>query len=717
MELASLEQYVDISLLLQMKLLISSLSETNKQSMEKGDSLFGQGLPPNSIQEQYGLSYPGEVLERYEEKCGGGKRQMRAVMLALAEEKSLLEDSMFVGRQLEQFLRKVRQDMDADFYLGCAMFTFSDKEQEKEKLRLKLYQYPFRETAEAILAVYALRNEPNIWEFAKNLATRFFGVERTIKVYGNQRLYEWFLEQFNCEIRKYRKQDASLLKSLLELPCKHVKEGSVSWNRLLETGYSEQEILCLNMTLPDGARLPDVLDKNSITMERIALAGVKKLLNAEDLDDLYLMTLCKKLIMRYKRYGICLEGQKGILESLSSKVVIKNHEAYRYLYQNKDEMHIPKEWFCVDFGNEDWCGIAAWMSPGEFEHMFGTSFYYHPKPDIDKWLRNFQKITGKSYMDLFWTKNTYEVKQVFRLLTRGKKCDIVTIFQQYVEDKKVLPDDKMEDKWKMMKANITDTMNKLDHHEIYRFWDAFDQEYGICGLSCFMNRSRVILDDVVVAEPSRYYQGGYIQKLDFKEQFLSIDEQRKLFQWVEQTLYRERPEQYESFLYAFLEDGSAKRLFPEQCRDLFLAVMETMEDGGRKQRLCRQYYTDDEWEAYQAEEKQRNEDKRQKEKMEALERCRASIEQELSAAGDHYDACDILAKRLSKLRWKGDEFLVCLNIFREQMEICPKIGKKAANSVADSVVDEFGYNRLDWSVVQEIIGKMEVVADDGNSED
>lgn len=36
MELASLEQYVDISLLLQMKLLISSLSETNKQSMGRG---------------------------------------------------------------------------------------------------------------------------------------------------------------------------------------------------------------------------------------------------------------------------------------------------------------------------------------------------------------------------------------------------------------------------------------------------------------------------------------------------------------------------------------------------------------------------------------------------------------------------------------------------------------------------------------------------------
>lgn len=714
MELASLEQFVDISLLLQMRLLISSLSGENKQFTEKQrNSLFGQALPSNSMQEQYGLSYPGEVLERYEERCGGGERQTRAIMLALAEGKSLLEDSMFVGRQLDQFLRKVRQSAKEDFYLSCALFLFSDKEEEKERLRSKLCRYPFRETQEAVLAIYALRDEPGIWEFAKDLAVRFFGVERTVKAYGNNRLYQWFLEQFHFDIRKYRKQDANLLKSLLDLPCKHVKEGSVSWDRLLETGYTEQEVMCLNMLLPDGARLPDVLDRNSITMERMALSGVRMLLNSEHLDDLYLMTLCKELIMRYMKYNICLEGNKGILESLSHEVVIKNHDVYQYLYQNKDEMRIPPEWFYVDFGEEDWSSITAWMSPDEFESIFGSSFYYRKKPDIEQWLQNFRKSTGKSYMDLFWSKNTYEVRQTFRLLITENKCDIVVLFNQYAEDKRVLPENEMEDKWKMMKANIIDAMSRLDHHEVYRFWDAFDQEYGICEFSSFMNKSRIILDNVV-GRTSYYYQGGYIQRLDFKEEFLSIDEQRKLFQWVEQAFYREHPEQYESFLYTFLEDSSAKRLFPEQCKELFLAVMDTMEDGGRKQRLCRQYYTDEEWEAYQDEEKRRNEEKKQKERKEALGRCREDIKQALSTAGDHYEACEILAKRLSELRWKGDEFLICLNIFKEQMEICSKISKKAANRVAESVVDEFGYNRLDWSVVQEIIGKMEVVVDDGD---
>ena len=377
MQLASLEQYVDISLLQQMKHLLFTLSSEDKQFTERQrNSLFGQDVPVSPMEEQYGLNYPGEVLERYEERCGGGERQMRAIMLALAEGKNFLEGSMFVGRQLEQFLRKVRLRAEGDFYLSCALFLFSDKEGEKEKLRSRICRYSFQETAEAIFAIYTLRDEPDAWEFAREQAVRFFGKDRTIKAYGNERLYEWFLEQFYYDIRKYRKQDANLLKSLLELPCKYVKEGSTSWNRFLEMGYTEQEILYLNLSLPENAKLPDVLELNSITMERMALAGLQMLFNSEHLEEMHLMALCKALIIRYMKYEICLEGKKGILESLSRKVFIKNHDIYKYLYQGREEMHIPEEWFYVNFGDENWCDIATWMNPDEFECIFARVFIF-----------------------------------------------------------------------------------------------------------------------------------------------------------------------------------------------------------------------------------------------------------------------------------------------------------------------------------------------------
>lgn len=428
-----------------------------------------------------------------------------------------------------------------------------------------------------------------------------------------------------------------------------------------------------------------------------------------------MMELCKALILRYMKYKICIEGKKGILESLLHEVSIKNHEIYKYLYQGRKEMSIPDEWFYVDFGDENWCDIATWMNPDEFECIFERSICGHRNPDIDRWMLNYQKSAGISYMDLVWTKNTYEVKKTFKLLIREKKCDIVELFQQYVKDERVLSNDEMNEKWKIMKANIMDTMKALDHHEIFRFWEAFDKEYGICELGNFMGKDKIVLDDVII-ESSGYYRSHYIQRLDFKEEFLSLDEQRKLFVWVEQTLYRERPSQYEDFLYSFLTDDSAKRLFPEQSKELFFVIRDTMDDGPQKQQLCRQYYTDEEWEAYQNEVKRRDEEKKQKQKQESLRICREAIGQELSTAKDHYEVYDMFSKRFSQLRWSNDEFFVCLDIFMDNMEICAKIGKKAAGTIAESIVDEFRYGKLEWCKVQEIISKMEVV-DDGNSED
>ncbi len=275
--------------------------------------------------------------------------------------------------------------------------------------------------------------------------------------------------------------------------------------------------------------------------------------------------------------------------------------------------------------------------------------------------------------------------------------------------------DEINEKWKIIKANIMDTMKELDHHEIYRFWEAFDKEYGVCELGNFMGKDKIVLDDVII-ESSGYYRSHYIQRLDFKEKYLSLDEQRKLFVWVEQILYRERPSQYEDFLYSFLTDDSAKRLFPKQSKELFFVIRDTMEDGPQKQQLCRHYYTDEEWEAYQNEEKRRDEEKKRKEKQESLRICREEIGQELSTAKDYYEVYDMLSKRFSQLRWSCDEFFVCLNIFKDNMKICAKIGKKAAGIIAESIVDKFRFGKLEWCEVQEIISKMEVV-DDGNSED
>lgn len=117
MGLFTLEDTIAIPLLQQMESLIVRGADEKKFDMQTGwKSLFGAGSLKNSMEEVFSLNYPGEVLERYEERCGGGIEQERALGLALAEKKMLLEESMFVGAQYPDFIRKIKNHAEQDFY-------------------------------------------------------------------------------------------------------------------------------------------------------------------------------------------------------------------------------------------------------------------------------------------------------------------------------------------------------------------------------------------------------------------------------------------------------------------------------------------------------------------------------------------------------------------------------------------------------------------------
>lgn len=72
--------------------------------------------------EPYHLRYPGEVLERFEEKLGNDVRVLRALALALGNTCAIQSDNMFVGNQRGAFLQKLRRSAGEDVYCGGALY-------------------------------------------------------------------------------------------------------------------------------------------------------------------------------------------------------------------------------------------------------------------------------------------------------------------------------------------------------------------------------------------------------------------------------------------------------------------------------------------------------------------------------------------------------------------------------------------------------------------
>ena len=215
MELKAYEEIIDLPLFYQMKNLIIRMSETPERDDR---TLFGCQETEQTMEEQYGLRYPGEVLERYEERCGSDTGKIRALALAVAQEKELLDQFMFTGSQLKDFMGRIRSLAETDLYLTGVLYLMTESEKECRRLLDQLLGYECRKTQEAMFLIGILPE--NNWQYKRDLAVRFLGKERTLKAYGNIRLYSWFLENYYDEVRRSRSKSTQILKSLLNLSCK-----------------------------------------------------------------------------------------------------------------------------------------------------------------------------------------------------------------------------------------------------------------------------------------------------------------------------------------------------------------------------------------------------------------------------------------------------------------------------------------------------------------
>lgn len=109
--------------------------------------------------EQYGLRYPGEVLERFEEKLGSDLRTLRALALALGYTRSIQSETMFVGGQYRNFIQKLKSRVQRDVYLSGALYLLETDSRQRNAMLDNLKTTPYFETAEALF-VLSLFDDP-----------------------------------------------------------------------------------------------------------------------------------------------------------------------------------------------------------------------------------------------------------------------------------------------------------------------------------------------------------------------------------------------------------------------------------------------------------------------------------------------------------------------------------------------------------------------------
>lgn len=719
------EKILDFPFYHQMRDLIVRSTEKTSGEKEKR-SFLGENVPERTMEDQYGLRYPGEVLERYQERVGEGREILRATALALADKSEILEDNMFVGSQKEAFLRKLRAFAGKDVYLCGALYLLSDKESERERLRTMLLGYSFSSTQEILFVLSVFYGEFSIWERFYPLLVTFLGKGRTIKAYQNEGIYTWFIDLFEKEIKNSRGKDAEVLKALRELPVHHVMPDSKTGRRLTENGYSEQEILYLNLNIPPLSKLRDSLTQDSIVMERIAAAGCESLFNAQELEDPCLFKLCTDTLQKYQKFAVKLKGYPGLKELLTYRVYVKNVDFYCYLLGLWKEEQLPDTWFHVNLITESkWNELAGRLSEKEYRNLFEECILVYGIKEMDVWLNHYENLTGKRYENIFWKEKYDNAERIFREMILQKKYDIAAVFRQYATDTKAMAEEDCKEKWNVMLQYIRSIGRKLYCHGIFRLWEEIDAVYGIQSLDQFMENRKLLVLAVNGDDYWNSTNGYYGRRESFWKNldFLNKEESIKLFFWAEEYFYRMEPERYNDFLHWFIKRAAPALLPAKEGRALMEMMLNEVPLKSYEMDELRQlYYKPEEWDAYRIQEKEREKRKKEEARQNAMKEWRKEVQTELGAAGTENKKWIAMGKKLREVRYgNSDNRKICLEVIEQELQdrkICAE--KEALAALAEELLTMVERNLLEWKGFQKIIENMEVSenesADDGTAQ-
>ena len=380
--------------------------------------------------EPYHLRYPGEVLERFEEKLGNDVRVLRALALALGNTCAIQSDNMFVGNQRGAFLQKLRRSAGEDVYLQGALYLLETDAAQRHALLEKLAERECTRTEEALFVLSLFDDREHGFEVMHTQLSHLFTQNRTLSLVYDFGVLEWFIRFYEEQAKKYRGKADLVLRTLMKLPYMNMKPDSREFSVLTKAGYRCDEIILANSLAVWADRLPDRLSSKSITAEKIATACGRMLLNApKDLSEEFYEYL-GWLFQFYNSFTVKYEGFQGLWEAVQYGLNPTAPKTLLWMNQT-----IQKDFpYRFDVFDPQYDNLAKELERDNYMELF-TLQMLHSRQTIPlkQWLSRYQELTGADYGEYFRSWHT-NGRRAFAFLAEKKEINLWEFFKQHRQD-------------------------------------------------------------------------------------------------------------------------------------------------------------------------------------------------------------------------------------------------------------------------------------------
>lgn len=608
------EDVFDVELYCQMVDLIFRLSEHAQKEYlyrELEDSLLFFKKPEQGMEEAYGLRYPGEVLERLDERETVAERQLRALGLALAETKGFQNDGMFIGKQKPSFWKRMKRTLKKNdlYWLGIQYLLESSRE-----LHEKLSDFQAQSVEELVFILSLLPDEHFLWETVKERLNFLLGKGRSFTVYTHTEIYVWLVTHYYEKVKGYQKKDIETLKYVLRLPFSYAKEGSVARRKLVEAGYTVQEIMYLSMSLLYQARVVNMLKKDGLTVERMAVETCMLFLegNGEYLD--VAGDFCRQLLDDYRYFHVRLEDTTSIFDRLYQLLKVENAQTYQLLLScdRNEERH--SRWFRIDLTDPKWQELYFRIDENSFRRWIfeALSLEQYGKEKMEQYLSVYQELTGESFLKYFWNMKNYHLNCIFSKMAELEMICPLSLLKEYLSERRS-DQEQTDKKWENMADYLKTYMEGLQTPKAVEMLFLTAEEIGISDQGLFAVED-LLLESVGMEDGcKRSYYVSYgssasfkFSRIDLIRPFLSMEEHRKLFYIIERHIFVNYPDKYLSFLIGVLSKEDHLLWFPkEEAREVFLALTETACQQKQLENLRKIYLTGEELDEFNLKRKER----------------------------------------------------------------------------------------------------------------
>ena len=555
--------------------------------------------------EPYHLRYPGEVLERFEEKLGNDVRVLRALALALGNTCAIQSDNMFVGNQRNDFIQKLRRTAGTDVYLQGALYLL---ETDALRRRTRLDELAAREYArtEEALFVLSLFDDPE----TGYQAMRLFGPDRTLSLEWNFGVLEWFIRFYAEEAKRYRGKNDLVLRTLMKLPYMNMKPDSREFSVLHTAGYSMEEITMANSLAVWADRIPDRLSSKGIVAEKIAVACVRMLLNGPDGQPEEIYAYISWLFQVYKKFEVRYEGYQDLWAAIQTGLAPTAPQTILWMNQT-----IKRQFpYRFDVFDPRYDILANELSNEEYAELFTVQMLCSRAAiPLRRWLTRYQALTGAEYIEYF-NKRHWLTLRSFVLLVERKEINLWQFFEQHKGDgARAHPLELLEE-----------YALKISSWRCFRFAQKLFSQYTFSQLQEIFGDNFYFHQKFVKKES---YYNKKVQSFSMVRPFLTAEQHRQLYDWIDASLFQTEPEYYDSFVLCALKAPVIQRIYDKPLLASVLRQLLTHDacGGYEVNQLKERFYSKEEMEADRKATAEQEEQEKERQWQQQVMKCQEKL--------------------------------------------------------------------------------------------